>query len=409
VRAVTTTEQRTDEQVDLWDPGLFRNGPPLEIFDRLRVEAPLHWSPRADDPDGGFWSLTRHADVQALSRDYARFTNKLGTGVPRYSAGEMAHWGDNIMYRDPPDHTAHRKPVNRLLSPKAVNELAGMVRSVVVGLLDGLEGRDRFDWVPEVAAEIPARVVAFFIGIPQEDHGNIVTWASNVFGNDGTPEATARWQDAIQAIMAYGANLVSTRRAQPSDDVMTILLSTQVDGQPLTDDVLLNWFLALNQAGFETTHTLIAQGMVLLDEFPDLRERLAADRAAIGPAVEEMLRYITPVNFMARTATQDVELHGRTIRHGQYVCLWYSAANRDPEVFVDPHRFVVDRSPNPHQSFGAAGAPHYCIGAYLARLEMRILLEELADRGFPFRLDGPPERAPGVWINALKHLPVTRT
>jgi cholest-4-en-3-one 26-monooxygenase len=402
-----TMTQGTDEQVDLWDAELFRDGPPHELFDRLRAEAPVHWSPHPDDPDGGFWSLTRHEDIQVVSRSHERFTSTAGHSVPRRR--DVGPFAENIMFRDPPAHTAHRKPLNRAFTPKAMIELEGMVRTVVVKVLDDLEGRATFDWVPEVAAEVPARVVATIIGVPATDHGNIVEWASNIFGNDGTPEAQARFGTAVQAIMGYASTLVSTRRAQLSDDIMSLLLAAEAEGSPLTDGALQMWFLTLAQAGFETTHTLIAQGMVLLDERPDLRDRLSKDPASVAPTVEEMLRYATPVNFMSRTATEDVELHGKTIREGQYVCMWYVAANRDPEVFADPHRFDIDHRPNPHQSFGAAGSPHYCLGAHLARLEMKVLLEELTNRGFPYRVSGPAERMPGVFLNALKHLPVTRT
>jgi cholest-4-en-3-one 26-monooxygenase len=399
--------QSTQDSLDLWDVGLFQDGPPLAVFDRLRAEAPLHWSVHPDDPDGGFWSLTRHDDIQRVSRDARRFTNSVGFAVPRRGAVEVGPFADNIMYRDPPQHTAHRKPLNRAFTPKAMSEIKDRVRGVIVSVLDGLEGRDHFDWVPEVAAEIPARVVASVMGVPEQDHGNIVEWASSIFGNDGSAESAARFGAAVQAIMGYAGTLVSTRRAQPSEDIMTLLLAAEVDDEPLTDGVLQMWFLSLAQAGFETTHTLIAQGAVLLDQMPDLRGRLAGDPDAIAPTVEEMLRYITPVNLMARTATEDVELHDQTIREGQYVCLWYVAANRDPAVFADPHRFDIDRRPNPHQSFGAGGSPHYCIGAHLARLEMRILLDELVARGFPYRVDGRPERMASVFMNALKSLPVT--
>jgi cholest-4-en-3-one 26-monooxygenase len=396
----------THEQIDLWDAELFRGGPPHAVFDRLRAESPLHWSVNPDDPDGGFWSLTRHADILVVSRDAERFTNSAGFTAPRRVAADSGPFADNIMYRDPPVHTAHRKPLNRAFTPKAMTEIEDRVRAVVVEVLDGLEGRANFDWVPEVAAEIPARVVASVIGVPEEDHGNIVEWASSIFGNDGSPESAVRFGGAVQGIMSYASTLVSTRRAQPSEDIMTLLLSAQVDGEPLTDGVLQMWFLSLAQAGFETTHTLIAQGMVLLDAMPELRARLTDDPDAVNPAVEEFLRYVTPVNLMARTATCDVEMHGQTIRKGQYVCMWYVAANRDPEVFTDPHVFDLDRRPNVHQAFGAAGSPHYCIGAHLARLEMRILLEELVARGFPYRVDGPAERMGSVFMNALMHLPV---
>jgi cholest-4-en-3-one 26-monooxygenase len=404
----TANASSTEKAIDLWDLDLFQDGPPHEIFDRLRAAAPLHWSPRPGDPDGGFWSVTRYADVHALSRDHSRFTNTDGFTFPRRT-GDHGPFVNNIMYRDPPAHTAHRKPLNRSFTPKAMLEIEAQVRAVVVGVIDRLDGRVSFDWVPEVAAEIPARVVASIIGVPEEDHGNLVEWASSIFGQDGSPEATARFQQAVGSVMGYGKTLVSARRAKPSDDIMTLLLSAEVDGAPLTDAVMEMWFVTLTGAGFETTHTAIAQGMVLLDSMPDLRQRLIADRGAITSAVEELLRYITPVNFMARTATEDVDLHGETIRKGQYVCLWYAAANRDPEVFADPHRFDPDRTPNAHQAFGAMGSPHYCLGAHLARLELRILLEEMAVRGFPWRVTGPAERLRSPFMNALKKLPVALT
>ena len=404
---MTTTERPTD-QVDLWDADLFLDGPPHTIFDELRDSAPLYWSPRADDPDGGFWSVFRYDDVHALSRDQLRLTSTKGFSAPRRT-GDHGPFADNIMFRDPPAHTAHRKPLNRRFTPKAMTEIESIVRRVVVGVLDELEDRPRFDWVPDVAAEIPARVVAGLVGVPEEDHHCIVDWASDVFTNDGSSEGEARFNQAVHGMLTYASDLMSSRRAQPTDDIMSLLLTSEVEGAPLTDNVLRMWFLTLVGAGFETTHTLIAQSAVLLDRMPEVRQQLMEDRRLVGRAIEELLRFVTPVNFMARTATKDLELHGQTIREGQYVCMWYSAANRDPAVFADPHRFIIDREPNPHQAFGAAGGPHYCLGAHLARLETRLLLEELADREFPYRLDGQTERLGSVFMNALKHVPVARS
>jgi cholest-4-en-3-one 26-monooxygenase len=402
---MATANASNTEAIDLWNLDLFESGPPHAIFDLLRAADPLHWSPRPGELDEGFWSVTRYADVHALSRDYVRFTNTEGFTYPRRT-GDHGPFVDNIMYRDPPAHTVHRKPLNRSFTPKAMLDIEDQVRAVVVSVIDRLDGRTSFDWVSEVAAEIPARVVASIIGVPDQDHGNLVEWASDIFGNDGSPDAMARFQQAVGSVMGYGKTLVSTRRAQPSDDIMTLLLSAEVDGAPMTDAVMEMWFVTLTGAGFETTHTAIAQGMLLLDSMPDLRQRLTGDREAIPTVVEELLRYVTPVNFMARTATEDVELHGQMIRKGQYVCLWFAAANRDPEVFVDPHRFDPDRKPNPHQAFGAMGSPHYCLGAHLARLELRILIEEMAARGFPWRLDGQVERPRGPFMNALRRVPV---
>jgi len=396
----------SDYGIDLFDPASFRDGPPHDVFDRLRAEAPVYWNPHADDPDGGFWALTRYADVLTVSRDAARFTNAQGFAAPRHMPDNPAFF-ENIMYRDPPDHTQHRKPLNRSFTPKAMTSLEATVRSITLTIIEEITALDSFDWVEKVAAELPARVVASVIGVPEADHGKLVGWASSIFGRDGSPEAEERFNSAVLAIMGYANSLYDAKRSCPADDVASLLLEADVAGCPLSDTTLLMWFLTLAQAGFETTHTLIAQSMLLLSERPDVRDRLTTDAGAIGRAVEELLRFITPVNMMARTATEDVELGGQTIRAGQYVTMWYAAANRDPEIFGKPHEFDLDRPSNGHQAFGASGSPHFCLGAHLARLEMRVLLEELAARAFPFEVAGPAERVPGVFMNALARLPMT--
>ena len=392
--------------VDLFDPALFRNGPPHDVFDALRLETPVYWNARASDPGGGFWVLTRYADVLAVSRDTTRFTSSQGFSAPRDAAVNPA-LAEGIMFRDPPDHTKHRRPLNRCFTPKAMVGLEPTVRSIALQILDGISHLEDFDAVPKIAAELPARVVAAVLGVPEADHGKLVEWASDIFGRDGSAERQSRFEGAVQSIVGYAESLKGVKRACPADDVMSLLLSAQVDGSPLTETVLSMWFLSLAQAGFETTHTLIAQGLRLLCERPDLREQLICDRDAIPRAVEEMLRFITPVNMMARTAVQEVRLGDHTIRPGEYVTMWYAATNRDPAVFDAPHEFEIDRSPNNHQSFGAAGSAHFCLGAHLARLEMRVLLEELCARGFPYAIAGSPIRAPGVFINALSSLPMS--
>jgi cholest-4-en-3-one 26-monooxygenase len=395
----------TTDRIDLFDPATFAAGPPHELFDVLRREAPVYWNPREDDPDGGFWALTRHADVVAVSRDPARFTSSHGFAAPRREPDNPAFY-ENIMYRDPPGHTDHRRPLNRTFTPKAMGDFEPMVRTITRQILDGLAGLSEFDWVPRVAAELPARVVASVIGVPEADQGKVVEWASDIFGRDGTPERDARFAAAVGGIMQYAGALTAEKRACPVHDVMSLLTETEVAGAPLSDLTLHMWFLSLAQAGFETTHTLIAQSMLLLSVRPDLRERLIQDPGTIPRCVEELLRYITPVNMMARTATEDIELHGTQIHKGQYVTMWYCATNRDPEVFEAPHEFRVDRGTTSQQAFGAAGSPHYCLGAHLARLEMRVLLEELVSRGVPFEVSGPAVRVPGVFLNALAELPV---
>jgi cholest-4-en-3-one 26-monooxygenase len=313
------------------------------------------------------------------------------------------------MFRDPPEHTEHRKLLNPTFAPRALADLEASVRAITLQIIDEISALDEFDWIQKVAAELPARVVASVIGVPEADHGKFVEWASGTFGRDGTPERDAQFNAAVQAIMGYAESFKAAKRACPAADVMSLLLDCRVGGEPLSETTLSMWFLTLAQAGFETTHTLIAQGMLVLSQQPALRERLTRDRGAIPRAVEEMLRFITPVNMMARTAIKDVEVGRQPIRAGQYVTMWYSAANRDPAVFAAPHQLDIDRDPNKHLAFGGFGSHHYCLGSHLARLEMRVLLEELSARGFPYEVAGPATRVPGVFINALSRLPmVTR-
>jgi cholest-4-en-3-one 26-monooxygenase len=393
------------DAIDVFDQELFVGGPPHALFDWLRAEAPVYWNAAADDPDGGMWVLTRYADIVTVSRDTEAFSSAEGFSYPRQGPDTPA-FRENIMFRDPPEHGAHRRPLNRTFTPRAMVDLEGSVRGIARGVLDEIDGVEAFDWVQRVAAELPARVVASLVGVPEVDHGKLVTWASDIFGRDGSPESDARFGVAVQAIMGYAEELKREKRACPGDDIMTQLLRAEVDGCPLSETTLSMWFLTLAQAGFETTHTLIAQGMALMAKHPELEVRIVSNRSDVRRVVDEMLRYITPVNMMARTATRDVELHGQVIKAGQYVTLWYTAANRDPAVFYRPHEFDVDRPGMSHLAFGGAGSPHYCLGAHLAKLEMRVLLEEMADRGFPYEVIGPPVRATGVFMNALKQLPV---
>jgi cholest-4-en-3-one 26-monooxygenase len=397
-------------RIDLFDPAVFSDGPPHEAFDRLRSETPVYWNARESERDGGFWALTRHADILHVSRDTETFTSSLGFAVPRKSADEAARFGDNIMYRDPPEHTQHRKPLNRTFTPKAMNDFEPGVRDLTRAILDKALALGSFDLIPHIAAELPAQVVCWVIGIPDEDRGQIVKWAPNVFFNrDGSPEGEQRFFAAIQGIMGYSQKIKTDKRACPADDVMSLLLAAEVNGCPMSEGTLDHWFFAFAQAGFETTHTLIAQGLNFLLQRPDLVDLLVAEPDRIPKIIEEMLRFHTPVNMMARTTTRDTEIAGQPIAAGQYVTMWYSAANRDPEVFDRPHQFIPDRSPNNHLAFGGTGSPHYCLGAHLARLEMRVLLEELVERKFPMRVVGPAVRYRGMFINALKSLPVEVT
>ena len=342
-----------------------------------------------------------------MSRDAARFTSTLGFTVPREREIDPV-LSQGVMYRDPPDCVRHRKPLTRFFTMNAMAGCDRTVRAIVLQVLDEVSDLDEFDFVEKVAAEIPARTVARLVGMPDADHGKLVEWAYGLFSRDWGGDGYQRFEEASAAIAEYAAWFIEEKRTDPGDDVTSALLEVHLDGEPLSSTVIDMWFHSLVGAGFETTHTLIAQGLVLLDELPELRERLTQDEGAIPNTIEEMLRFICPVNMLARTAVVDVELDGQLISAGNYVTMWFPAANRDPAVFDDPHTFDIDRMPNRHQAFGAAGSAHYCLGANLAKLEMRVLLEELAARDFPFELAGEPVNTPGMFMNSLSHVPVRR-
>jgi len=279
------------------------------------------------------------------------------------------------------------------------------VRETVVDILDGLPSGETFDAVELVAAELPAQVIASVMGAPVEDRHRIVQWANEIFGRE-EPGGMERSQRAIGEVFAYANELRAIKRREPAADMISDLSNAEYEGVPITTGEFQQFVMALLIAGFETTHTLIAQTLRLMSEEPAIDDQVRTTTAVDGgrSAVEELLRYITPAMQMARVATRPVSIRDVEINLGDMVVMWYVAANRDPDVFDDPHTFRAGRVPN-HASFGAGG-PHYCIGQQLARLEGRILLQEMVRRDFRFDLAGPPRRRPTVFINALQALPV---
>jgi cholest-4-en-3-one 26-monooxygenase len=392
-------------QIDLSDPRSFADGPPHDVFDELRRTAPVSWNSTASGaPNGGFWSLTRFADCSQVSRDTSSFTSTQGMCYP--ADPRQAHsMVDNVMWNDPPRHTRIRGLASRGFSTRVVSRFEGWVRETVVDILDGLPSGETFDAVELVAAELPAQVIASVMGAPVEDRHRIVQWANEIFGRE-EPGGMERSQRAIGEVFAYADELRAIKRREPAADMITDLSNAEYEGVPITSSEFQQFVMALLIAGFETTHTLIAQTLRLMSEEPAIDGEVRTTTAVDGgrSAVEELLRYITPAMQMARVATRPVSIRDVEINPGDMVVMWYVAANRDPDVFDDPHTFRAGRAPN-HSSFGAGG-PHYCIGQQLARLEGRILLQEMVRRDVRFDVAGPPRRRPTVFINALQTLPI---
>ncbi|MCS3835697.1 cholest-4-en-3-one 26-monooxygenase [Pseudomonas sp. JAI111] len=388
--------------LDLVDPATFAEGPPHTYFDYLRAQDPCHLQ---DDPRGGkLWSLTRHADIRALSMDKERFTSAFGFLYPNVPAGTRGE--DNLMFTDGPRHARLRSFLAGSFSPRVVAQFDHWIREICVAIVSKVKTVGSFDAIAEIAAELPAQVIASILGVPNEDRHNIVTWATALFGRMDPEIGIQGYMAARTQVEAYALELRELKRKQPGADMATeLMLATAADG-PITDGEYQQSVYSLMIAGFETTHTLIAQSLLLMASDPDVQRQVdEAPRESLREVIDEFLRVVSPVNHMGRTALQDVEIHGKQIKKGDFVMMWYAAGNRDPEVYQDPHRYNYRRDRKGHIAFGGGGA-HFCIGAHLARLEVEILLDEFRKAGLKLELDGAPQRAIDVAINAIRRLPM---
>jgi cholest-4-en-3-one 26-monooxygenase len=399
------------DEVDLTDPSLFLAERHHDVLAELRRNDPVHWQARPGRP--GIWHVTRHADVVAVNRDTETFISGHGVTLDDSPTDGPGGGGSALLpLLDPPHHTRPRRILSRGFTPRSIalleDHLAAMARRVV----DDVADRGRCDFVTDVATELPLQAIAELVGVPLEDRQRIVEWGNQLVGIDD-PDHQGDLSVQLAAfteMTEYAAGLRRQRRADPRDDLITRLTTIEVDGTTLTEQEFGELFLLLTIAGNETTRNVAAHGIRALASNPDQLAALAADPSPerLGRAVEEVLRWATPVMYFRRTATRDVELGGRRIRSGDRVVMWYVSANRDEEVFEDPFRFDVDRHPNDHVSFGGGGA-HHCVGAPLGRLELRLLLHEVATRLGGLALDGPVEILRSNFVAGIKHLPVRWT
>jgi cytochrome P450 len=402
------SEQQLD-RIDLGDLELWADGPPHELFTRLRREAPLHWSPLTDYPEeGGFWSLTRAEDLRRISLDWQTFSSYVGGimvlddfGIPLEAQQQQ------MISMDPPRHDRIKALFQRGFTPKRIAEHEERIRAIVNRVLDRVAERGECDLVNDVAAPVVSRVIGSFIGTPEEDDARHVEETNMVlgFGDEDlrpTEEAvvemmTAAWNETMEYI--------AERRANPGmDDLMDVLVHSEVDGEKLSDTEIFMGLGLLGAAGNDSTRSVFTSGMLALLDNPDQLQLLLSDPGLIEGGVEELLRLYPAFSHFRRTATADVEMHGETIREGDKVLLWYVSSNRDESVYGDPQRLDVTRRPD-HQAFGAGGR-HFCLGAALARLEIKTLLSETLRRFPDIELAGEPSRARSLFLNQLKTLPV---
>jgi cytochrome P450 len=393
---------------------------PHETFALLRREAPVWWY---DWPLGrGYWCVTRHADVVAVSRDTKTFTSEQGANLEDLDEEQRAA-RQSMLETDPPRHTRLRGLVGPPFTPRAIKAYELVLRELTAAVLDRALPLHEFDFIEEVAKQLPIRVLARLLGAPDEDTDRLIDWGDRMIGNtdpeladvlSDTPESEKYRMlpfrsPASLELFEYAHRIADERRRAPTDDLVSKLVNAEIDGERLTEREFDTMFLLLVVAGNETTRQAIAHGMLALVENRDQWRRLADDPELVWTAgADEILRWSSPVLHFRRTATRDVEIGGQTIMAGDKVVIWYVSANFDEEVFADPLRFDVGRRPNPHVTFGGGG-PHFCLGAHLARLEVQVMFDALLPRLADIELLGPAERMRTNFTNALKRMPVRVT
>ena len=389
----------TRPDISLMD-GRFYAEDPHPAFRWMRANAPVYW-----DAEGEVWGITRHDDLQAVSKDSETFCNRYGMRPDAPAVPSMINFDGDY-------HKRRRNLVNRGFTPRRVADHESKIRDLCAVLIEGAKQKGRVDFVKDVAAPLPMIVIGDMLGVRPEDRDRLLRWSDDLIAGlslSAPAEAIGAAATAALEYAAYCAEVIADRRAKPpADDLMSVLVHAEVDGERLDDEALQHESLLILVGGDETTRHVITGGMYQLLRHPEQRRKLAANPAAIPVAVEEMLRWVTPIQNMSRTVTRDVELRGQSLREGQKVMLLYPSGNRDEAVFEDPDRFDVSRDPNPHLAFGGYGA-HFCLGSSLARLELRVMFEELLARTSEIELDGeggePPYRNSN-FITGIEEMPV---
>jgi cholest-4-en-3-one 26-monooxygenase len=391
-------------------PDVFRRGDHDEVFSRLRVEDPVHWY---DDGDSHpFWCLTKHSDVQMANRDVDTFTvtggfTLIDSDVDPLRGGMM---GEMLPGMGPHRHTRYRRIVNRGFTPRTLRLLEDHLAFKAQLIVDGVAGRDDFEFVDNVASLLPLQAICELVGIPEDDRNKIVEWSKVMTGIDD-PNVSDQEAGMIASaeMIAYADELRIERLSMPREDIITKLTNAQVGEEALSESEFGMFFILLVVAGNETTRNATAHGMRALLEHPDQLRLLQGDpsQQRMERAVEEILRWSSPVQYFRRTATRDIELRGKRIREGDWVVLWYASANRDEDAFSNPFTFDVTRWPNDHVTFGGGG-PHFCLGANLARLELRLIFTEMLTRLPELELAGEVEILRSNFVRGVMTMSVRR-
>jgi cholest-4-en-3-one 26-monooxygenase len=396
-------------EINLVDLDMYeRAGPPHEQFAWLRANAPVFWHAHGGAPGWpGFWAVTRHDDIEQVSRQPETFSSARRTSNFReFPESTIVRMRLGILSADPPQHTRLRGLVNRGFTPRMIGQLEERITEICAGLLHDVIGRGVADFVADIAAPLPVQVICELVGAPPENRGRLYELTNLMMGTDDPQVGSgmAGYSQAVAEMSAYAAGLAGQRRQQPRDDIVTRLLQPDEEKDELTAAEFAVFFTTLIVAGNETTRNAASGGMLAFIQHPDQWQRLLADPALIPAAAEEIVRWVSPINHQRRTATCDIELGGQKIAEGDKVVMFYTSANRDEDVFANPQKFDIGRDPNPHLGFGHG--PHFCLGRHLAALELRILLQAIAEKMPGITLDGEVSRLRTNFINGIKHMPV---
>ena len=394
------------DKVDLTDLSYFEDGPPYELFARMRSEASPHWNALAGD-EPGFWSFTKAADIATISRDPTTFSSTQGVFATSHGAVPHEVFAEIILGMDPPRHTKQRNVVQAVFTPKLIRGKEAEIRATVTALIDDVIEKGACDFVDDIAVELPLRVIADMLGVPQADRRQLFEWTNTLSRAAATTDPQLG-MGAMLEIGGYLARFTAERKANPGNDLVSRMLTAKVDGESLSEGEVTSFFALLMFAGNDTTRNTASGCMRALIENDGERQKLIKNPDGIANAVEEMLRWVSPVIYFARVAQCDTEVGGHPIKEGERVAMWYASGSRDPEAVDDPDRFDVSREKTPHQAFGGGG-PHFCLGNGLARLELRVLFEELMRRMPDMKIAGPITRAKSNFSNELTSMPVTFT
>lgn len=409
--------QTLGDELNVTEPALYLDGIPHERFAAIRELPGLSWHPY---DDGGFWAVTRHAEIKAVSKNAQVFSSAIGHTNLWDLEADALEARRSLIDTDSPDHTRLRRLIAGAFTPRNIRIWTDAVRAITVELLDDYLADGGGDWVEKVAAPLPIRVILAMLGVPVEDADYLVELSNylvegtgdqqsippDAFGNTTELRLLPFNSPASHALFEYGERLGQLRRDDPQDDLVSQLIAAEADGDRLSPGEYRNLFHLLVFAGNETTRTALSHGAMALADNPGEWQAILDDRGLIESAAEEIIRWATPVLHMRRTAASDTVLAGTEIAEGDKVVMWYASANRDAAVFDDPNSFSVARKDNGHFAFGGGG-PHMCLGAFLARLEVTVLLEEMAARSMVLERSGEPERTRSNFVHGILSLDLT--